>query len=98
MRVSIPFKRESGSQEEETVGLAMGAVSFNSLQTGKRIASVIHLTLHINLRSFNSLQTGKRIARKTRTSNGLLGVCFNSLQTGKRIASAFEHLLARVEE
>ena len=66
------------------------SASFNSLQTGKRIQSLLVLKLQQENsgKSFNSLQTGKRI------QSGVggpfyekLGNGFNSLQTGKRIQS-----------
>ena len=65
-RVSIPFKRESGSKG--TQNRRRFLYRFNSLQTGKRIQSFSHLrcsavlSLMPNYR-FNSLQTGKRIQR-----------------------------------
>ena len=60
---------------------------FNSLQTGKHIASFSNPLQYLTLNRFNSLQTGKHIARlggRTPISD-FLG--FNSLQTGKHIAS-----------
>ena len=63
-RVSIPFKRESVSQDYHSRTVLCGHLqSFNSLQTGKRIASQACRDLELPItRGFNSLQTGKRIA------------------------------------
>ena len=69
-------------------------MGFNSLQTGKRIASPLNTACRgggtmLGADGFNSLQTGKRIARHfpEEGRGGLMSTCFNSLQTGKRIAS-----------
>ena len=68
-RVSIPFKRERGSQVF-SIGshYTKSVTSFNSLQTGKGIASqsTTCLTRFMTCGSFNSLQTGKGIARMDR--------------------------------
>ena len=63
-------------------------LSFNSLQTGTRIARLNRTRRLSQKRSFNSLQTGKRIASiAIATIFTTFSLCFNSLQTGKRIAS-----------
>ena len=94
--VSIPFKRERGSQDSVTEPQNLRRVSFNSLQTGKRIASKPSSgkTLEMKNYRFNSLQTGKGIARCKARSKACTGVRFrfNSLQTGKGIARMNKHL------
>ena len=64
-------------------------MSFNSLQTGKRIQRRNHKCLTPpSLSSFNSLQTGKRIQSLiAQSGQNKRRICFNSLQTGKRIQS-----------
>ena len=64
-------------------------VSFNSLQTGKWIASYTTFYPKSQIKMcFNSLQTGTRIARETfRKSSSWQIICFHSLQTGNRIQS-----------
>ena len=64
--VSIPFKRESVLQVYQTDTFVMLSVfgGFNSLQTGKCIASSKNLNrTSAETGCFNSLQTGKCIAR-----------------------------------
>ena len=67
--VSIPFKRESGSKENNSGNSGPSPNSFNSLQTGKRIQRRKDTKTLVS--SFNSLQTGKRIQRKTKENCGL---------------------------
>ena len=63
-KVSIPFKRESVSKGRKRWSLSASMLSFNSLQTGKRIQRRLwRLLRHRNYFGFNSLQTGKRIQR-----------------------------------
>ena len=62
-KVSIPFKRESVLQDlQGDMGYCLQD-GFNSLQTGKCIASFFRDSSLASLSSFNSLQTGKCIAR-----------------------------------
>ena len=89
--VSIPFKRESiykGMEQERLI--RKPTRSFNSLQTGKHIQSLLGIEIwNLEYKGFNSLQTGKHIqsnALKQVATFGLVG--FNSLQTGKHIQSA----------
>ena len=67
--VSIPFKRESGSKVLNDHHESEDAVRFNSLQTGKRIQSLIDPNIDLPLTNrFNSLQTGKRIQSDIRSN------------------------------
>ena len=63
-KVSIPFKRESVSQDGKNT-VIIEYICFNSLQTGKCISSRIPrwCSWRIAAKCFNSLQTGKRITR-----------------------------------
>ena len=65
VQVSIPSKRESAWQVRDS-GLSSSLSlqnSFNSLQTGKCLASHFFSENHAGEKSFNSLQTGKCFAR-----------------------------------
>ena len=86
INVSIPFKRESVSKlYGDYVHWSEVAVSFNSLQTGKRFQTLLSVvTGPEDQQSFNSLQTGKRFQTNDRIERWWGGQSFNSLQTGKR--------------
>ena len=91
MRVSIPFKRESGSKVN---GHHIGLLAPNKFQfpsngkaDPKTLLPVSHRMRHQRL-GFNSLQTGKRIQRQKKSGGTVISLCFNSLQTGKRIQSS----------
>ncbi len=64
--VSIPFKRESVSKVKCLITRIAGiqTLSFNSLQTGKRIQRHPPQNRYSPSERFNSLQTGKRIQSK----------------------------------
>ena len=87
--VSIPFKRERGSQEEVNMIHIPVKPSFNSLQTGTRIARMRnqHTIAMANTR-FQFPSNGNA-DRKGSLGLELFAVParFNSLQTGTRIAS-----------
>ena len=91
-RVSIPFKRESLSQDSQlwVTCLLRFRICFNSLQTGKPIQSDVSNAQAFlkSLQGFHSLQTGKRIQRplvRLIRLKPLVRLSFNSLQTGKPI-------------
>ena len=77
-------------KRRKSMNLFQENLGFNSLQTGKCIQSIWHISLQPRFRRcFNSLQTGKCIQR--RMALGYTKHCgttgFNSLQTGKCIQS-----------
>ena len=87
--VSIPFKRESGSQVADTVGVVIVEPKcFNSLQTGKRIARLENLgsqEFDVTVSIPFKRESGSQAFFLFRMQVSL-GLGFNSLQTGKRIA------------
>ena len=93
--VSIPFKRESVSQGSEAYHaiMVLGGC-FNSLQTGKRIASYCYCRTPVLLRRhlFQFPSNGKAYRKSPVMATVITAAVssFNSLQTGKRIAS--QHL------
>ena len=84
-KVSIPFKRERGAQEQQQkVSQQLMPISFNSLQTGTRIASLTNLKVSQRTGGrFNSLQTGKRIARRPLATMSLTTKMFQFPSNGK---------------
>ena len=93
-QVSIPFKRERGYKDKTvSTSTTFFRMSFNSLQTGRRIQRLARQGIVSVLKSFNSLQTGRRIQRShggKPKKNDMSS--FNSLQTGRRIQSGFSVL------
>ena len=93
MAMFIPFAFQfpsNGKVYSKEVNLEgnTGLSGFNSLQTGKCIASRASETssFTITIFRFNSLQTGKCIARTLAALTAIFALSFNSLQTGKCIA------------
>ena len=88
MLVSIPFKRESVSKAETEKKWFVSSKSFNSLQTGKRIQSVLEISVSDS--TIVSIPFKRESVSKdtnTEKASANLLKSFNSLQTGKRIQS-----------
>ena len=89
--VSIPFKRESVSQEYSTGLFLLSAIlRFHSLQTGKRITSTSTYTFLTQLRYSVSIPFKRESVSQVTiftVLSKLLILCFHSVQTGKRITS-----------
>ena len=83
--VSIPFKRESTLQDTITpCSQNPTHESFNSLQTGKHIASHEIELIVDSMMCFNSLQTGKHIARQQKVDDkNLYMLAFQFPSNGK---------------
>ena len=97
-QVSIPFKRESVLQGFY-LPKGMETPRFNSLQTGKCIASLNHSRpRQICKTCFNSLQTGKCIARQhTETRGGRYAIKFQFPSNGKVYCKKVDNRLSAIK-